>query len=261
MSCVDSVHFEIFWEALQNLVENGGGFGDFSALMCEAINGGKHSEFISDLLDLHNPYTVKSSMYEGFRSHLIIESRKEFCVFEKELEEEYVHRILSLGSSIDTNQIQKLEETIKQEYEKKYAKRLQELDAAFNERVANEQELKAIYQFVKERFFKDQIFRAQALSKLRKDIDKSLASCEKPIFYDILLDSCIDNEDEIVRMFVETHFDALLSDFGEEIKDEIRVKYEDIVAAELKDELRKDKNFVDKVKADLVNEISSSLFA
>lgn len=247
MSGHENIYWEDFWGALKNIVESNGGYGEFSALMLEALDGGEHSEFIAELCERFNPYTVKSGIYEGFRSHLIIEARKEFCVFEKELEEEYVHRIASLGAAIDFDQInQDLE------------KRRRELELEFQEKLNDARELKVIYEIVQKRFFDDKQFRSQALENLKKDIDKSLESCETPLFYHMLLSRC--SPDEIVEILAVKHFDDLIAELGEEIKNEIREKYEKVVAKEIKDELRRDKDFVARVKSDLVKEITSSLF-
>lgn len=227
---------EEFWEDVKRLVENDGEFDDFSEVLDEALEGGNHSGFFEELACFFNASGMDEVAKENFDDRVRAEARDKLDFFVKELEEEFD------GAVSD------------QVFE-----RTEQLEKEFDQRIKDAQELKAVYELVEKRFLDNPGFRTQALKGLRDDLSLNIRDCNVPSFYQELLGKC--NAVEIVGALADEFFDELLEVYGDEVKSAVRQKYEEKIAGELVNELRNDKGFVEKVKADFAKEVASQLFS
>lgn len=227
---------EEFWEDIRQLADNGGEFEDFCELLDEALEGGRHSHFFEELAYLFNASGMDEVAKENFDDRVRAEARDQLDSFVSELNEEFD------GAVSD------------QVHERTY-----ELEKEFDQQINDAQELKAVYELVEKRFLDDPGFRAQALNGLKDDLSLNIGDCNVPSFYRELLGKC--NAVEIVNALADEFFDELLEVYGDEVKPEVRQKYEEKISGELVNELRNDKEFVAKVKADFAKEVASQLFS
>lgn len=228
MSYSDSEsEYEEFVSRIRSLCAQEAEAQEFIDLIIDALKGDVDAGEINDL--------VQGVAYDELKRSIYAEASSEaYQEVEEELNAEYSAK----------------EKDLEEEYEEKVAECEEQL------------ELGVMYELIEKRFLTKPDFLDYVLSKIKEDLLQSKEKEIYPFIYEATLERI--DQKELTNFLLDNFKDDLISRYSEEIKNDLFSEDNYGIIAdlikEIKTELRNDKIFVEKVRADAIKDIAKKIF-
>lgn len=215
--------YEEFVSRIRLLCDKEADTSEFVDLIINALKGNIDAGEINNLAWSLAYSNLKEAVYEEARSEV-------YCEIKEQIDAEVEYEKAAL----------------KEQYEKKIS----------------EYEAGILHEVIAEKLLKEPDFLNYALKQLKEDLLQSKKQGVYPYLYEETLERI--DQQELIDFFIKNFKDELIDKYREEIKNELFAEdYHNLIAdlaREIKNDLRKDKKFVEQVRSEAIKDIAKKIF-